>query len=268
MQRFLRIAPGVMVATAGRLTCTSTLVIADDGACLIIDPAVTVADLAALASDIRDAGLALQAGYATHPHWDHLLWSRELGDVPRYATAGAADLLESMRTEMTGMLQRSEPGHDLELFGQLTVLPGDGGQIPWTGQSAEVIVHDGHAPGHGAVFLAAAGVLVAGDMLSDIEIPLLDTVADEPLRDYRTGLQRLAAVPGVRWVVPGHGHVGDAAEFRRRLDADSRYLDLLAAGQPFDDPRMTAQWQRDAHAEQLRVVTAQAAGRRQPRGNG
>jgi hydroxyacylglutathione hydrolase len=135
MQRFLRIAPGVMVATAGRLTCTSTLVIADDGACLIIDPAVTVADLAALASDIRDAGLALQAGYATHPHWDHLLWSRELGDVPRYATAGAADLLESMRTEMTGMLQRSEPGHDLELFGQLTVLPGDGGQIPWTGQS-------------------------------------------------------------------------------------------------------------------------------------
>lgn len=268
MQRFLRIAPGVMVATAGRLTCTSTLVIADDGACLIIDPAVTVADLAALASDIRDAGLALQAGYATHPHWDHLLWSRELGDVPRYATAGAADLLESMRTEMTGMLQRSEPGHDLELFGQLTVLPGDGGQIPWTGQSAEVIVHDGHAPGHGAVFLAAAGVLVAGDMLSDIEIPLLDTVADEPLRDYRTGLQRLAAVPGVRWVVPGHGHVGDAAEFRRRLDADSRYLDLLAAGQPFDDPRMTAQWQRDAHAEQLRVVTAQAAAGRQPRGNG
>jgi hypothetical protein len=64
-------------------------------------------------------------------------------------------------------------------------------------------------------------------------------------------------VPGVRWVVPGHGHVGDAAEFRRRLEADSRYLDLLSAGQPFDDPRMTAQWQRDAHAEQLRVVNGQ-----------
>ena len=255
MQRFLQIAPGVMVATAYRLTSTSTLVIADDGACLIIDPAVTVADLAALACDIRDAGLQLQAGYATHPHWDHVLWSRGLGDVPRYATAGAVDLFESMRTEMTDMLQQSEPGHDLELFGRLTALPGDGRQIPWTGQSAEVIVHDGHAPGHGAVFLASAGVLVAGDMLSDIEIPLLDTVADEPLRDYRTGLQRLAAVPGVRWIVPGHGHVGDAAEFRRRLDADNRYLDLLAAGEPFEDPRMTAQWQRDAHAGQLRVIT-------------
>ena len=260
MQRFLQIAPGVMVATAYRLTSTSTLVIADDGACLIIDPAVTVADLAALACDIRDAGLQLQAGYATHPHWDHVLWSRGLGDVPRYATAGAVDLFESMRTEMTDMLQQSEPGHDLELFGRLTALPGDGRQIPWTGQSAEVIVHDGHTPGHGAVFLPSAGVLVAGDMLSDIEIPLLDTVADEPLRDYRTGLQRLAAVPGVQWVVPGHGHVGDAAEFRRRLDADSRYLDLLTAGEPFEDPRMTAQWQRDSHAEQLRVVAGQDAG--------
>jgi glyoxylase-like metal-dependent hydrolase (beta-lactamase superfamily II) len=170
------------------------------------------------------------------------------------------DLFESMRTEMTDMLQQSEPGHDLELFGRLTALPGDGRQIPWTGQSAEVIVHDGHTPGHGAVFLPSAGVLVAGDMLSDIEIPLLDTVADEPLRDYRTGLQRLAAVPGVQWVVPGHGHVGDAAEFRRRLDADSRYLDLLTAGEPFEDPRMTAQWQRDSHAEQLRVVAGQDAG--------
>ena len=53
------------------------------------------------------------------------------------------------------------------------------------------------------------------DMLSDIEIPLLDTPADDPLGDYRAGLQRLAAVRGVRWLVPGHGHVADAGGFRR-----------------------------------------------------
>lgn len=34
------------------------------------------------------------------------------------------------------------------------------------------IVHDGHAPGHTAVLLPERGVLLAGDMLSDIELPL------------------------------------------------------------------------------------------------
>jgi hydroxyacylglutathione hydrolase len=260
MQRFRQIAPGVFVATASRLTSTSTLVASADGGCLLIDPAVTVSDLAALAVDINRAGLRLQAGYATHPHWDHVLWSTALGDVPRYATEGAVELFESMRTEMTDMLQRSEPGHDVTLFGRLTALPGDARQIPWDGPAAELIVHDGHTPGHGAVYFPAVGVLVAGDMLSDIEIPILDTVADDPLGDYRTGLRRLATVRGVRWVVPGHGHIGDAAEFRRRLDADNRYLDLLAAGEPFEDPRMTMQWQRDCHADQLRTVAHHPGG--------
>jgi hypothetical protein len=79
-----------------------------------------------------------------------------------------------------------------------------------------------------------------------------------PSGDYRTGLDRLAAVSGVRWIVPGHGHVGDAAEFRRRLDADHHYLDLLAEGQPFEDPRLTVDWQRACHRDQLRVVAGQA----------
>ena len=86
--------------------------------------------------------------------------------------------------------------------------------------------------------LPDSGVLLAGDMCSDIEIPLLDTVAADPLGDYRTGMERLAAVPGVRQVVPGHGHVGDASEFRRRLALDAAYLDAITSGKPSDDPRL------------------------------
>lgn len=210
------VAPGVFVATAELYMTTTTVVAGDDGGCLVIDPAVTVAELDALASWLSARGLRPVAGWSTHPHWDHVLWSRELGDVPRYATAAAVELLESMRAEMTDMLLQSEPGHDLEIFGRLTPLPPDAGRIPWDGPPADLIVHDAHTPGHGAVFLPDVGVLLAGDMLSDIEIPVLDTVADEPLGDYLDGFRRLAALPGVRWVVPGHGSVGDAAEFRRR----------------------------------------------------
>lgn len=39
-----------------------------------------------------------------------------------------------------------------------------------------------------------------------------------------------------------------------RLARDMRYLDLLAAGVPFDDPRCDQEWLRAAHASQLRIV--------------
>jgi len=255
MRRLREITPGVLVATADAYTTTSTVVVGDDGGCLVIDPAVSVADLAALAADLAGAGLRPRAGFATHPHWDHVLWSSDLGDVPRYAAPGAVAAAGSWREEMIAQVRQEAPGHDLELFGRLAPLPAGAGPIPWDGPAAQVIIHDGHAPGHGAVFLPGAGVLVAGDMLSDIEIPLLDVDADDPLGDYRAGLRLLAAVPGVRWLVPGHGHVAGAGEIRQRLDADARYLDLLAAGEPFDDPRCTQPWLRDSHQQQLRRVT-------------
>jgi hydroxyacylglutathione hydrolase len=254
MQRFREVSPGVLVATADAYTTTSTVVVGGDGGCLVIDPAVSVADLAGLAGDLGGGGLRPRVGFATHPHWDHVLWSRDLGDVNRYAAAAAVAAAGAWREEMISRVQEEAPGHDLGLFGRLVPLPAGTGAIPWDGPVAQVIVHDGHAPGHGAVFLPETGVLVAGDMLSDIEIPLLDVDAGDPLGDYRAGLRRLAAVPGVRWLVPGHGHVGDAAEFRRRLDADARYLDLLAAGEPFDDPRCTQPWLRESHRRQLRSV--------------
>ena len=261
MQRLRETAPGVLVATAEYAVTTSTVVTAGDGGCLVIDPAVSVADLAALAAELASAGLRPRAGFATHPHWDHVLWSRDLGDVPRYAAPRAVIIAADERAGLVSGVEKSAPGHDLELFGRLVALPEGADRIPWDGPAARVVIHDGHAPGHAAVFLPDSGVLVAGDMLSDIEIPLLDTAEDDPLGDYRTGLQRLAAVPGVRWLIPGHGHIGDAAEFRRRVAADSRYLDLLAAGRPFDDPRCnTAEWIRDWHSHQLQAIAGRADG--------
>ena len=183
-----------------------------------------------------------------------MLWSRDLGDVLRYAAPAAVSIAEAERDGMVSEAGKSAPGHDEDLFGRLVALPGNQERIPWDGPATQVIIHNGHAPGHAAVFLPDTGVLVAGDMLSDIEIPILDIVGDDPLGDYRTGLQRLAAVSGVRWLVPGHGHVGDATQFRRRMDADARYLDLLAAGRPFEDPRAAAGWLRDLHEHQLRSI--------------
>jgi glyoxylase-like metal-dependent hydrolase (beta-lactamase superfamily II) len=245
------VATGVFVATANRYTTTTTVVVGADGGCLLIDPAVTVADLTALADWLAERGLRPVTGWSTHPHWDHLLWSASFGEVPRYATPRAAAVAASELPALISEVGEEAPGHDLTLFARVEPLLGH--EINWPGPRAVVLAHDAHAPGHGAVFLPDAGVLIAGDMLSDIEIPLLDAEAPDPFGGYRQGLGLLAATPGVRVVVPGHGHVGDHAEFRRRVAADLGYLDTTETGGGVTDPRLadpqrTGEWLKAEHA--------------------
>jgi hydroxyacylglutathione hydrolase len=243
------VAAGVFVATADMYTTTTTIVAGADGGCLVIDPAVTVADLDALTRWLSACGLRPVAGWSTHPHWDHLLWSRALGDVPRYATPRAVAVAARELPGLVSEAGESAPGHDLALFARIE--PVVGHEIEWSGPRATVFAHDAHAPGHGGVHLPEAGVLIAGDMCSDIEIPLLDLESADPFGGYRAGLDVLASVPGVAVVVPGHGRVGDHAEFRRRIEADIAYLDAVERGTDPGDPRLTEDWLRAAHTSQL-----------------
>jgi hypothetical protein len=58
------------------------------------------------------------------------------------------------------------------LFGLITGLPAEMAQIPWDGPQVRIVEHQAHAPGHAALLIEERGVLVAGDMLSDVLIPM------------------------------------------------------------------------------------------------
>jgi glyoxylase-like metal-dependent hydrolase (beta-lactamase superfamily II) len=254
------IAPGIYVTMSPTYLTTSTIVAGAGGGCLLIDPALTPQELVILGEWLASRGLRPAVGWATHAHWDHVLWAGCLGaTVPRYATADAVAACARDRSVMVAEMSAEAPGHDLGLFGLLAVVP-EGGPIPWDGPAALVVAHDGHSPGHGALFLPDAGVLVAGDMLSDVEIPLLDPSGEDPFGQYREGLARLASLSGVRCVVPGHGHVGDPAEFRRRIAADFRYLDAVEVGGDVPaglDHRLRGPgsgWLAAEHASQLQLA--------------
>ena len=253
MDRLTEISAGIFVATGDLYTTNSTVVSAGDGGCLVIDPAVTVADLAGLAADLRGLSLTPRAGFATHPHWDHILWSADLGDAPRYASADAVAVAKRERGGLIEAVQQAAPGHDLDMFGGLTPLVASAGAVPWDGPAARVVTHQGHAPGHSAVFFPGSGTLVAGDMCSDIEIPLLDLDQADPVDDYLAALDLLGAV-AVERVIPGHGTVGDAAEFRRRIEADMRYLDDLRRGAEPADPRLATEWLAAEHARHAAAI--------------
>ncbi len=254
------VAPGVWTMTAQPWSSLTALVVGHDGACLAVDPNIWPADLATLVDELTLHGWAPTAGFSTHPHWDHVLWPAEWAGVPRWATPEAAADARARHEELSVEADEVAPGHDHRWTGDLTALETD--DLPWDGPRAVMLPYAGHCRGSAALWLPDPGVLVSGDMLSDVEVPLLaepSARAPDPVAAYRASLDLLAGVEA-RVLVPGHGTVTDQAGMRARLTADLAYLDLLdpAAGSGPEvatpDPRLADPEQAEHHARQLALV--------------
>jgi glyoxylase-like metal-dependent hydrolase (beta-lactamase superfamily II) len=145
----------------------------------------------------------------------------------------------------------------LDLLGLITGLPAETEQIPWDGPQVRIIEHHAHAPGHAALMIEERGVLVAGDMVSDLLIPLLDlNDTADPIEDYLAALRLLeGAADDVDVVVPGHGSIGAADEVRARTEQDRAYLHALRDAQVVSDrrvgPSATYDWLPGVHERQL-----------------
>ena len=150
------------------------------------------------------------------------------------------------------MAAESATGIPLELIGLLTALPAERGAVP-----GEIIEHEEHAVGHAAILLADRGLLLAGDMLSDVLIPLFDFRQDDQLAAYETALDRLDEAAGqVDVVVPGHGAVAEGPEVAARLAADRAYIDALGRGEEPADARLAAaDWLAGPHQSNVEQVS-------------
>jgi glyoxylase-like metal-dependent hydrolase (beta-lactamase superfamily II) len=213
---------------------------------LLIDPGIQGSEMACLANDLSDSGQTVVAGFSTHPHWDHLLWHAKFGEAPRYGTARCAADIRDLLSKADWKAQVAEvlppdiaEQIPLDLLGLITGLPAETARIPWDGPRVRIIEHQAHAPGHAALLIEECGVLVAGDMLSDILIPFLNLEAADPIEDYLTALQLLEGMAGdVDVLIPGHGSVGGPDRVRARIELDRAYvLALPDAGDP-GDPRV------------------------------
>jgi glyoxylase-like metal-dependent hydrolase (beta-lactamase superfamily II) len=260
---FVEIAPGVLVRQSA--FCESNaVVIRDSDDSLLVDPGVTGDDLNALADEIEALGIVVTMGFSTHPHWDHLLWHERFGDAARYGTVKCAATARARLERNRELASRLAPGAPLETLDRVTALQSDANYIPWKRRPVRILEHDAHAPGHGALLVEDVGVLIAGDMLSDVEIPLFDPRGTDPCGDYVAGLDLLAsASAGV--VIPGHGSVGHGAEVGRRIDADRTYLHALLAGADPSDPRLGsgatygADWLPEAHKTNVDLANQRSA---------
>jgi glyoxylase-like metal-dependent hydrolase (beta-lactamase superfamily II) len=248
-----QVADGVWVRQSEWVWTNSIVVRGEDGL-ILVDPGIDGSELTQLADDLDQLGVPIVAGFSTHPHWDHLLWHPRFGDVPRYATRAGAHAATQARERAQAMAAQSASGIPLELIGLVTPLPEDGGPVP-----GEIVEHQAHAVGHAAVLLADRGVLLAGDMLSDVLIPLLDRRQPDQLGDYETALDLLQAVArDVDVVIPGHGAVAEGPEVTARLAADHAYIDALRRGEEPIDARLGphADWLSGPHHSNLEQTRA------------
>jgi glyoxylase-like metal-dependent hydrolase (beta-lactamase superfamily II) len=260
-----QVAEGVLIHESEFCQSNAVVVRAEAGV-LLIDPGVRADEMACLANDLSEAGQTVVAGFSTHPHWDHLLWDARLGAAPRYATATCAatarDRLSDPR--FTARLAELIPPDiadevPLDLLGLVTGLPAEKAQFPWDGPRVRIVEHHAHAPGHAALFIEERGVLVAGDMLSDVLIPMLDlSDTADPIEDYLAALRLLEGVAGdVDVLVPGHGSIGGADQVHARIDQDRAYVHALRDAQASNDPRIGPfaldgwDWVAGVHERQL-----------------
>jgi glyoxylase-like metal-dependent hydrolase (beta-lactamase superfamily II) len=261
-----QVAEGVLVHQS-EFCQSNAIVVQGRAGVLLIDAGVLGNEMAALANDLRDLGQPVVAGFSTHPHWDHLLWHARLGAAPRYGTARCAAAVRDRLSDVGARARIAEQlippdiaGQvPLDLLGVVTGLPAETAQVPWDGPQVRIIEHQAHAPGHAALLIGEHGVLVAGDMLSDVLIPMLDlSGAADPVEDYLAALRLLEGVAGeVDILVPGHGSTGGAGQVQARIDQDRAYVHALRDAHVPSDPRIGPSarsgwdWVSGVHARQL-----------------
>ena len=232
------------------------------GETFLVDSPVLPEELGLLGALLGQAEFAPPSGLlATHADWDHLLGRIAFPD----AALGCAESTAARLNAEPGVAQRELRTFDEELYierphplslGSIQALevPGRCG----IGDS-ELELHPaaGHTSDGMAVWVPWAGVLVAGDYLSAVEIPTLEEGGT--VEAYLATLERLRPLLAeTEHVVPGHGPVLDGARAQAVLEEDARYLEgLLERGAAAELPEgRRTRSQRELHVANVARLTA------------
>jgi glyoxylase-like metal-dependent hydrolase (beta-lactamase superfamily II) len=249
----------VVISAIWQTTCT--LVRAGEEG-FVIDSPVLPEELEALPSLAEQAGFPVSGLLATHADWDHVLGRMAFPE----AGLGMGEPSFARLNAELGEPQRRLRDFDEEFYidGRPPLGLGGGQALPVPGRLslgtddvAELELHA--APGHTsdgtAFWLGWLEVLVCGDYLSPLEIPMISPGGSASV--YLETLGRLGVlVEGAGSVVPGHGRPLERTEAQRILEEDVAYLEGLLAGGDAPLPRgRRGGEQKRIHAENVERVS-------------
>jgi hydroxyacylglutathione hydrolase len=224
-------AAGVRVRQSAAYRMNTTLLLHPEHA-VVIDPGVLPSELDDLARAVRGSGAAAVTLVLTHAHWDHVLgrswWPAARVIAHDRFAAEVRATLAHIREEAA----RCAAAHGESYAKPVEAFAPDDAVAglhlhpvrPW-----RMVLRDafGHCGSQLSLHLPEQRVLVAADMLSDIEIPMLDGPPVVYVRTLET-LRPMLDGGAVEVLIPGHGSVATGrAAARERLERDLDYLRAL-----------------------------------------
>ncbi len=210
------------------LYATNHGVFIDQGEACLIDPGLTDAYLDAIASFVDAQQATVSTIVLTHGHWDHLLGVSRFPNAQVIAQARYLDVLrehsDDIQEQVAKWVSQSDEVRTTPFVPPRPTSTFDETLTHSVGGATLRLLHTpGHAPDHLSLYAADTKMLWAGDLLSNIEIPLVS----QSLKAYQRTLAKIAALD-IQALVPGHGAATvDAAEIQQRLAEDRAYLTEL-----------------------------------------
>ncbi len=244
-----------VIAVTSRAYATGCVLVRSGAEAFCIDSPVFPDELDILPAMAAQAEFNVVGVIATHLDWDHLLGRIAFPEAP----LGLAESSAARLVNEPGAAQRELRDFDDEFYVTRPAplsLPGAQrldvpGYVDVGDQTLELHPADGHTVDGMAAWIGWASVLVAGDYLSPVEIPMISPGGS--LSAYFATLNRLEPlVEAAAWVVPGHGGPIEGARALAILREDRAYVEALLAG---DDPALPlarrTKAQREIHAKNL-----------------
>lgn len=241
--RVVALHQDVLVATSAVWQTTCTIVrggisdsppapnASDQNEAFVIDSPVLPSELEVLPTLLQQSGFGFSGLLATHGDWDHLLGRLAFGAE---APLGVCETTAARLTAEPGVAARRLREFDQRWY---VDRPADAGRLTLGGvqampvpgklglgdQTLELHPTGGHTADGMAIWIPWARVLVVGDHLSPVELPMLS--AEGSRSAYVATLERLRPlVEQADHVVPGHGAVLDSARALAILREDVAYL--------------------------------------------
>jgi glyoxylase-like metal-dependent hydrolase (beta-lactamase superfamily II) len=257
--RVVSLHADVLIATSA-IWQTNCVIVRSGEEAFAIDSPILPEEIDALPAVIEQSHFPPPVGLlATHADWDHLLGRLAFAEAALGCAASTAQRLHATPGKAQRDLRAFDEQHYLARPAPLSLGAVQALEVPGACEIGphELGLHpaEGHTAEGMAIWAPWAGVLVAGDYLSTVEIPVLGDGGS--VDAYLATLERLRPlVAEAQFVVPGHGPVLGSERALSVLGEDLAYLEVLSAlgaGAELPEGRR-GKAQRAIHAENLARV--------------
>jgi hydroxyacylglutathione hydrolase len=206
---------------------TSSLLALGEGKSLVVDPAITSDEVAAIGRRAQELGAPVRHVLITHGDWDHVCGIGGFPDAVVVMGDETAAKVESGKA--ADSVQRAVEGYGFASSGSPRVDETfrRGAAVALGQFVVETFPLVGHTPDGTGYRLRELGLLLVGDYLSPVEFPFATSPA--AYRLTLAGLIELLREDPPEAVIPGHGPPLTADEALGVAEADLRYLRSLHA---------------------------------------